>query len=185
LRLANGGINARELELLDCTPVAGDAGMQGKLRSLGVRQTAGLYFEAVVFLPNGRFEFARDIRDASGAVVAVVMPAPDDLGQLIDLAAWEPETGRLALLLGRVSMLGQDNLYVWRIGKPLALHESVLDWLRVDREGVVVIDPRRASPLLRIVEPLGVKSAAFGRRMQEAMTIRPPRIVVAQNRRAT
>ena len=132
-----------------------------------------------MFLPNGRFEFARDMREATGAVVAIVFPAPNELGELIDLAAWEPETGKLALLLGLVSMLGQDALYGPRLSEPLAMHETALDWLKADRDGVFVIDPQWASPLLRIVEPLAVKRAAFGRRMHSAMTIPPPSIVVA------
>ena len=184
LRLVNGGLSERETGLIDCEPIASDEAMHSRLWALGVRCTAGLYFEPVVFLPGDRFEFARDARDASGAVVAIVFPAPDDLGRLIDLAAWSPETGRLALLLGRVSMLGQDNLCGWRLGEPLAMHETPLEWLKANREGVFVVDPQRASPLLRMVEPLGVKRSSFGRRMREAMTIRAPRIVVAQDRRA-
>ena len=184
LRDANGGLNDREFDLLDCPAVASNVQLHSKLLSLGIRRTADLYFEAIVFLQNGRFEFASDVWDASGVVVAVVFPAPDEIGQTIDLAAWEPETRRLALLQGRVSMLGQGNLYGWRVGEPLAMHESPLDWLKADRNGVFVIDPQRASPLLRMVEPLGVSRASFGRRMQEAMTIRPPRIVVAESWRA-
>jgi hypothetical protein len=184
LRLVNGGLSERESELIDCEPVASDQAMHSRLWALGVRYTAGLYFEPVVFLPDERFEFARDARDACGAVVAIVFSAPDDLGQLLDLAAWDPETGRLALLLGRVAMLGQDNLYGWRLGQPLVMHESALEWLKADREGIVVINPQRASPLLRMVEPLRVKRPSFGRRMREVMTIRAPRILVAVNRRA-
>jgi hypothetical protein len=137
-----------------------------------------------VFLHSNRFEFARYARDASEAVAAIVFAAPDELGQLIDLAAWEPETGRLALWLGRVSMLGQDNLYGWRVGDPLTVPETPLEWLQAGREGVCVIDPQRASPLLRMVEPLGVKRPAFGRQLQATLTIRAPRIVVAAQRRA-
>jgi hypothetical protein len=138
-----------------------------------------------VFLPDDRFEFARDVMDASGAVVPIVFPAPDDLGQLLDLAAWDPDSGRLALLLGRVAMLGQDNLYGWRLGEPLAMHETPLEWLKANREGVFVIDPQRASPLLRRVEPLGVQGASFGRMMRERLIVGAPRIVVAENRGTT
>ena len=130
------------------------------------------------------FEFARDARDPSEAVAAIVLAAPDELGQLTDLAAWEPETGRMALLLGRVSMLGQDNLYGWRLCEPLLMHDTPLEWLMAGREGVFVIDPERASPLLRAVEPLGVQSPEFGRQIQAALTIRAPRILVATRRRA-
>ena len=109
--------------------------------------------------------------------------ASDDLGNPLDLAAWEPETGRLALWLGRLAMLGQDNLYGWRVGEPLIVHETPLEWLQAGREGVFVIDPQGASPLLRMVEPLAVKRPEFGRQLLSALTIRAPRIVV-ENRRA-
>jgi hypothetical protein len=179
LRLATSGPSECEIELLDCTPAASDPRMHALLWGIGVRDMAGLHVEPVVFLPNNRFELARHARDASNAVTAVVFMARDDLSNPLDLAAWEPETGRLALWLGRVSMLGQDNLYGWRIGEPLVVHETPLEWLQAGREGVFVIDPQRASPLLRMVEPLGVRRPEFGRRMRESMTIRAPRIVVA------
>ena len=53
------------------------------------------------------------------------------------------------------------------------------DFQLAGRDGVFVIDPQRASPLLRMVEPLGVRRPEFGRRMRESMTVRAPRIVVA------
>ena len=178
-RLANGDLSECEMALLDSTLVASDPPTHTGLSARGIGETAGLYVEPVVFLPNGCFEFARDAHDASGAVVAVIFLAPDDLGNAFDLGAWKPETGRLALWLGRVSMLGQDNLYNWRLGDPLMVHETPLEWLQAGRGGVFVIDPRRASPLLRMVEPLGVKRPQFGRQLQAALTIRAPRIVVA------
>lgn len=160
-QLGTRGPSELELKLFECSP--GDP---------------------VMFLPGNRFEFARDARDPSEAVAAIVLAAPDELGQLTDLAAWEPETGRMALLLGRVSMLGQDNLYGWRLCEPLLMHDTPLEWLMAGREGVFVIDPERASPLLRAVEPLGVQSPEFGRQIQAALTIRAPRILVATRRRA-
>ena len=183
-RLANGGLSKCEIELLDSTPVASDLRMHASLWALGIREMADLYVEPVVFLPGNRFEFARHARDASGAVGAVVFLASDDLGNPLDLAAWEPETGRLALWLGRLAMLGQDNLYGSRVGEPLIVHETPLEWLQAGREGVFIIDPQGASPLLRMVEPLAVKRPEFGRQLLSALTIRAPRIVVAENRRA-
>jgi hypothetical protein len=178
-RLAIRGSSELELELSNCTPVACDSTIHAHLWARGVRNLAGLQVEPVAFLPNNRFELARHARDASEAIPAVVFATSDELGKLIDLAAWQPETGRLALLLGRVSMLGQDNLYGWRLGEPLIIHESPFEWLRAGREGAFVIDPQRASPLLRMVEPLGVKRPEFGRRLHAALTIRSPRVVVA------
>jgi hypothetical protein len=116
------------MALLDSMAVASDLRMHATLWGLGIRETAGLYVEPVLLLPNNRFELARYARDASEAIPAAVFAAPDELGQLIDLAAWEPETGHLALGLGRVSMLGEDTLHGWRLGDPLMAHETALEW---------------------------------------------------------
>jgi hypothetical protein len=183
-RLAKGGLSECEMTLLDCSPVASDPQRHASLWNLGVRNSIGLHVDSVVFHQNNLFEFARDARDASGAVLAVVFMAPDDLGDPLDLAAWEPETGRLALWLGRVSMLGQGNLYGWRIGEPLMVHETALEWLQAGRGGVFVIDAQRASPLLRMAELLGVKRPEFGRQLQATLSIRDPRILVSAQRRA-
>jgi hypothetical protein len=173
-----------ELALLDCMPVVSDPGWYSGISALGIGDARDLHFDSVVFLAGGRFEFARDLCDASGNAVALIIPVYDDLSALTDLAAFNLDTGKLGIWRGRVPMLGAENLYGWRLGDPLVMHETPLDWLKANREGVFVIDPQRASPLLRQVEPLGVKSAIFGRRMRDAMTIRAPRIVVAESRRA-
>lgn len=180
-RVANRGLDDLELALLDCLPVGSGAQVHAQLWSLGVRLTAGLHFDMVVLLPGGQFEFARNLRDASGSALGLVIPAYDDMGNLDDLVALNLGSGSLGRWRGRAAMLGAENVYGPRLGEPLAMHETALEWLKADRDGVFVLDPQRASRLLRMVEPLGVKRAAFGRRMREAMTIRPPRILVAEN----
>jgi hypothetical protein len=184
LRLVNGGLCECEAALLESTPIVSAVSWYSLLWALGVRSAAGLHFDSVVSLPGGRFDFARDVRDATGAVVALIVPAYDDTGGLDDLVALDLDRDFLATRLGRVSMLGQNNLHGWRLGEPLIIHETPLEWLQAGREGVFVIDPQRASPLLRLVEPLGVKRPEFGRQLQAALTIRAPRIVVAAQRRA-
>jgi hypothetical protein len=86
LWLASGRLNECEMALIDREPVASDEPMHSQLSARGVRWTASLFYEPVVFLPGDRFEFARHVGDADAAVVAVVFPAPDDLGQSLDLA---------------------------------------------------------------------------------------------------
>jgi hypothetical protein len=157
------------------------------LRSEGIRGRGAfdtLCVEPVCFLSGGRFEFARYLRDATGNVLAVIIPARDETGELADLAALNLDTGALATRQGRVAMLGQENILAPRIGEPLLVHETPIDWLRADREGVFVISSHSAAPLLRMGEPLGVQSARFGQRLRDALTIPAPRIVVATNQRA-
>jgi hypothetical protein len=158
-----------------------------ELRSEGIRGRGAfdaLCVKPVCFLSGGRFEFARYLRDAAGNVLAVIIPARDETGELADLAALNLDTGALAMWRGRVAMLGQENILAPRIGEPLLVHETPIDWLRAEREGVFVISSHSAAPLLRMGEPLGVQSARFGQRLRDALTIPAPRIVVATNQRA-
>ena len=55
-----------------------------------------LHVEPVCFLPSGRFEFARHMRDQTGHVLAVIIPALDEFGETANLVAWVPDTGVVA-----------------------------------------------------------------------------------------
>jgi hypothetical protein len=136
----------------------------------------------VAFLENNRFEFARNLRDDVDITSAVVIPCRDEFGDLADFIAWRGE--QVAIWLGRVAMVGQHEIFQPRVGEPLVVHETVLDWLREGRSGIVVIDPERAAPLLHMAEPLGVTSMDFGRRLRRALTVRRPRILVKAERAA-
>src|ERR1700761_3809309 len=55
----------------------------------------------VSFEPGGTFLLADEMRDPSGAEAALVLLCRDDLGDAIDIAAWQPATGRIATWLKR------------------------------------------------------------------------------------
>jgi hypothetical protein len=84
----------------------------------------------------------------------------------------------LASLYGRVALLGQESIHAPRFNDKQALrvHPTALAWLMAGRDGVVVVNPRKAAPLLRDAEPLEVASAAFGQRLRNLLTLAPPRI---------
>jgi len=138
----------------------------------------------LLFRPAGRFNLAREVGAVFGLVSAIIIPVHDETGDLVDLAAWNPDDAALALWRGMASMLGAENIFAPRFGEPLLVHETPLDWLRAGRHGVYIVDPQRAAPLLRLSEPLGVAGEAHGRRLRQALTIPAPRIVVASNARA-
>lgn len=187
------GVDPTEVEtaLALCSPVVLHEPSWRHLHDLGIRSGGmngtrpldALCVEEVVFLDGGRFGFCRDA-GYGGRRVAIIIPARDEFGDLADLAAWHIESGKLALWRGRAAMFGAENVYAPRLCEPLKVHETVKDWLRAGREGVFVIDGARAAALLRMAEPLGVRTEAFGRRLREALTIRAPRIVVAAPARA-
>jgi len=143
-----------------------------------------LHVADVIFRPGGWFDFSSEVGTARGSVAGVIIPLRDETGDLVDLAAWNPDDGALALWRSVASMLGAENIFTPRLGEPLLVHETPLDWLRAGRDGVFLVDPQRAAPLLRLAEPLGVKRDAHGRSLHQVLTIPAPRIVVAKIARA-
>jgi hypothetical protein len=187
LKALGVGLNECEAEHAECQPVACDHQMRDKLRALGVWRFAGnasdpfdaLCAEPVIFLQSGRFEFARHMRDQTGAQPAVIIPARDVSSDLTDHAAWQLDTGILALWRGRVPMLGAEHALRTRprIEEPLTVHESVLAWLRGDREGGAIIDHRRAADWLDGLT-LAAANAAHGEQMRQKLTRPAPPIVI-------
>jgi hypothetical protein len=129
------------------------------------------------------FDFVEETGD-EGAVPAIVFLARDEEGEPADLVAWAPQEQRLAAWFGASPLLGAEYLWAPRLTKEqaLAVFESPLGWLRAGREGVVVIDPRRAAPLLRRAEPLVAESIDHGQRLRRRLTVRPPRVYVAKSK---
>jgi len=105
--------------------------------------------------------------------------ARDELGRPSDIVAFEPRRGLKASWLGRVALLGQENLYLaprFDRERALTVFCDPIEWLIGDRDGVVVIDPVRAAPLLRRTEPLRALSPDFGRQLAQVVNPTKPRI---------
>jgi hypothetical protein len=128
------------------------------------------------------FDFAEEV-GGEGAVPAFVFLAFDELGEPADLVAWAPREKRLAAWFGASSLLGAEELWTPRLTKEgaLAVFETPLGWLRAGREGVVVIDPRRAAPTLRLAEPLVAESIEHGEKLRRVLKVKPPRVYVAKS----
>ncbi len=127
-------------------------------------------------LTGERFEFAR-YRSSDNAVGAFILIAADEFGEPADLIAWRPG-GRPSTWLGRAGLVGAEMIYAPRWGAPLSVFDTVLDWLRAGRDGVVIVDPARAASLLREAGRLQVSTHAQRRRLEQLMTVPPPRIEV-------
>jgi hypothetical protein len=190
-RLAGIGMSACERALNQFSWPAALHPIWPTIYRLGIRddRASGRFLDAlqvadVIFLEGERFDFAAEVGALRGTVAAIAFPLFDECGDLVDLAAWNVDGGRLALWRGVASMLGAENIFAPRLGQPLLVHETPLDWLRAGRRGVFIVDPQRAAPLLRLAEPLGVKREAHGRSLRQVLTIPAPRIVVASNARA-
>ena len=108
---------------------------------------------------------------------AFIWPAFDVSGNNVDLAAWRPPTD-VGTWLSNCCLLGEEQLDPALRDGPLVVHADVLSWLRAERRGVVVVDERRAVPLLREVGQLVVDDIDFGERLEQRLTLKAPRILV-------
>ncbi len=187
LRLLGLGLNECERALLDCWPVVLHKATYSKLFALGIHGEGvnghgafdALHIADVIFRPGGRFDFSRDVRELHGHVTGVIIPARDECGDLVDLAAWNVDDGELALWRGVASMLGEDWISAPRIeSDALAVFADVVSWLRAGRRGIVIVDPQRARWRLW-GERLAVDDVAFGRRIRDALRLPEPQIFVA------
>jgi hypothetical protein len=137
----------------------------------------------VFFADRPIFDFAEDLEDEGeqeGARAAFIFLARDELGDPCDLVAWEPASARVAGWSGRASLLGLEDLWAPRIAYDgaLAIYETPLEWLKANRQGVVIVAPERAAPALREAEHLCAPSARYGLYLRSFLAVRPPRIVV-------
>ena len=72
-------------------------------------------------------------------------------GDIIDAAAWEPKTGKIASRFGIGALLGEGQIgrdQLGTMGRALPVWRSPLEWLRDGRKGVVIVDAQRAAHVL-------------------------------------
>ena len=103
----------------------------------------------VNFDGKGHFDIADD---GERALTFVAFNA----GNPIDIIAWRPRSGQIASYTGAATFLGdQDdaiNPATWFNGGDLIIHATPLEWLQHDREGLVIINFKRAGAYLRIAK---------------------------------
>jgi hypothetical protein len=133
----------------------------------------GLHAAKVCFWESGLFDFDDEAGDPSGAITAVIIECPDEYGDIADLAAWRPDAGKSALWRGRVFALGQDQLLAPRGGEPLMVYATVWAWLRAGRDGVVILDFRRAALALHGVTIRTGRDIKFAQQLRERLKISP------------
>ena len=144
LRDAVPPLYGAEAALADAPLVVLDNRQYARAAALGLAgRIGGLQFDAVIFGSDDRFRLARDCDDQQGAEVAFLIPAHDLLGDICDVLAWVPETGRIATLHGEVGTLGLPAA-VAPMGAPPMVYETPLQWLLADEPGLFIIDERRA-----------------------------------------
>jgi hypothetical protein len=174
-------------EILECALVTIEPLVHAELFNLGVRWRgvtgedyfSALRLEAIVAAGDGKFEFAKYYMSGRPAVRAFLFGCYDRLGDLADVAAWQLKDDIVQLMLGSVAMLGEHLIDVPRIA-PLQVFNSPLQWLRGDRAGVYIIDPRRAAAMLEH-HTLATTDRQSGHALRAQLapfTRRPPKIMV-------
>jgi len=154
------------------------------LKSEGVRVDALCEPELPAF---PRVEFHDELpffhlSDDDGAGPALVFLARDDLNGPDDFVAWSPRQKRLASWYD-TPILGAEQLYAPRIelDGALKIYESPMGWLRNGRDGVVVINQRRAAWILFRVGPFVAETAEHAR-LVAAIVDMPPPVVLVRDR---
>lgn len=100
--------------------------------------------------PDGCFE------DDPAGVDWLVFPEAEDC------IFWQPRSGELATWNGRAFALGEDLIGAagtFAFGGYIRIFQDPLDWLRADRDGVVIADWSQAFDRLRDVPRLAVAEA--------------------------
>jgi hypothetical protein len=117
---------------------------------------------------------ARDEHEAVGG-----LPCLDEIEAVVDLVAWSPGCDRIAAWLGRCALLGQEQVFAARLCQDgvLSVWRSPLDWLRNDRDGVIVLHWSRAASVLQNAGPLRAEDEAHAAMLRRRLLRRGPRVI--------
>jgi hypothetical protein len=136
------------------------------LRGQGVSRAAILYpwpIGATNVTFNGKgFEL-----DAHGERVLTFLV--EDWGGAIDIAAFQPRTGKLATWLGAGFAIGQDAIFnpaTYFADGALLVHETPVQWLLADRDGIVIAQPDLAHAYLANLQRVVCSDTAHARQVE-------------------
>ena len=93
-----------------------------------------------------------------------------------DWIAWQPRSGKLASWRGVAFALNEEAIWnpaSYFGGLALRIHRTPLEWLKADRDGIVIVQPRLAHAMLRSARALSFADSAFAqlvRRWMESPT---------------
>jgi hypothetical protein len=110
-------------------------------------------------------------------VPALILVARGPAGEGVELVAWSAREGWVVSESGALPLLGMEWLCPLE-GGPVEVHADVLAWLRAGRRGVVVVDQRRAVPVLRDCSALVVGDERVAAKLYDNLMIKPPKILV-------
>lgn len=100
----------------------------------------------------------------------------EDYGEIIDIAAWQPRTGRIATWLNAGFAIGQEQIFnpaTYFDDGALYVHETPLQWLLAERNGIVIVRPDLAHAYLANCRRLACSVVAHARRLK--CWLQPPK----------
>jgi hypothetical protein len=129
--------------------------------------------DRIVFRKDGSFDFERD--GVEGTVIpAFTIAVEGGIGRIIDIAAWEPRSGRVALLLNRAFALGEEQIWQPNLNRdPLPIWRSPFGWLRAGRRGLVLLRPAAAPFYFRDIPTAAAEDLAHGEWLERIL--KPPK----------
>lgn len=160
-------------------------GRANDLLTLGVRpedllQPHPLRVGYIAWVDNETFAFERHLVIDIPVERVLLILITDPEGDAVDIAAWQPASGRLGTWCHRAWALGESTIYAPRLSEQGALPvwRSPVGWLRARREGVVLIQPRLAAAFLCDAGPLLAEDVEHGCELKEKLTRPAPRILI-------
>jgi hypothetical protein len=128
----------------------------------------------VRFFDTGTFDAAAD------GIPAVTFRAGHLGAEPDDLIAWSPRSGKIGSWRGTAAFLGDpeqiDNPATYFAGGKLTIHTSPLQWLKANREGLVIVRPELAYVYLRNVPSVFIEDISLARNFKT--WVQPPKPTV-------
>lgn len=177
-------------DLITPQRIAGTFEAQRPLRprditSLGVRpevllQPVALRTGYIAWIDAETFAFEQHLAVDLYVERTVLFLIVDSGGNAVDIAAWQPSSGRFGSWCHRAWALGQDSIYAARVNQhgALPVWRNPLHWLQAGRSGVVIIQPRPAAAFLCDAGPLLAEDVEHGRELKEQLARPAPRILI-------
>jgi hypothetical protein len=131
------------------------------LRGQGVSRSA-ILCPWPIGAANVKFDGDAFALDPNGERVLTFLVEDD--GEVIDIAAWQPQTGQLASWLGVAFAFDQETIFnpaTYFAGGALRVHETPLQWLQAEREGIVIVRPDLAHAYLANCQRLAFSEVRF------------------------
>ncbi len=106
----------------------------------------------------------------------------EDRGVQTDFVAWQHRTGNHASWYGNAFCLGdQDDIFnpaTYFAGDALRLHETPLDWLLAERDGIVIVRPDLVPAYLADRQRVQCSNAAYARKVEKWLQPPKPRVEI-------